>query len=49
MFSSMSQSWIADRLNMRSAANVGQQVRRFERELNARVTCELKQLSPQNL
>jgi hypothetical protein len=30
----MRQSWIADRLNMRSAPNVSQQVRRFERELN---------------
>jgi putative transposase len=29
----LSQSWIADRLNMRSAANVSQQVRRFERGL----------------
>lgn len=42
----MSQSWIADRLSMRSAANVTQKVRRFERELgrqtDSRIKCWIK-------
>jgi hypothetical protein len=29
----MRQSWIAKRLNMRTAANVSQQIRRFEKNL----------------
>ncbi len=38
----MSQSWIADRLNMRSATNVSQQVRRFERELKGQSDSRIK-------
>jgi DNA-binding transcriptional LysR family regulator len=38
----MSQSWIADRLNMRSAANVSQQVRRFEEELKVQGDSRIK-------
>ena len=38
----VSQSWIADRLNMRSAANVSQQVRRFERELKGQSDPRIK-------
>jgi putative transposase len=38
----MSQSWIADRLNMRSAANVSQQVRRFEKELKRQSDSRIK-------
>ena len=38
----LSQSWIADRLNMRSAANVSQQVRRFESRLNHQTDSRIK-------
>jgi hypothetical protein len=41
----MSQSWIADRLNMRSAANVSQQVRRFEGELKVQGDSRIKEAS----
>jgi hypothetical protein len=39
----MSQSWIANRLSMRSAANVSQQVRRFERELKGQTDSRIKE------
>jgi putative transposase len=38
----LSQSWIGDRLNMRSAANVSQQVRRFERESKRQTDARIK-------
>jgi putative transposase len=38
----MSQSWIADRLNMRSPANVSQQVRRFEAQLQQQTDARIK-------
>jgi putative transposase len=38
----LSQSWIADRLNMRSAANVSQQVRRFETQLHRQNDSRIK-------
>jgi putative transposase len=38
----LSQSWIADRLNMRSAANVSQQVRRFETQLKRQTDFRIK-------
>ena len=38
----MTQSWIATRLHMRSAANVSQQVRRFERELKQQTDSRIK-------
>jgi putative transposase len=39
----MSQSWIADRLNMRSAANVSQQVRRFETGLKRQTDSRIRE------
>jgi REP element-mobilizing transposase RayT len=38
----LSQSWIADRLHMRSAANVSQQVRRFETQLKSQTDPRIK-------
>ena len=38
----MDQSWIANRLNMRSAANVSQQIRRFEKNLNRQLDPRVK-------
>jgi putative transposase len=38
----LSQSWIADRLNMRSPANVSQQVRRFETQLKRQTDSRIK-------
>ena len=38
----LSQSWIADRLHMRSAANVSQQVRRFESQLKSHTDSRIK-------
>jgi hypothetical protein len=39
---SLSQTWIADRLHMRSAANVSQQVRRFESQLKRQTDPRIK-------
>jgi REP element-mobilizing transposase RayT len=38
----MNQSWIARRLNMRSAANVSQQIRRFEKKLTRQTDSRIK-------
>jgi len=38
----VSQSWIARRLNMRSAANVSQQIRRFEKDLKRQTDPRIK-------
>ena len=38
----LSQTWIADRLHMRSAANVSQQVRRFESQLKRQTDPRIK-------
>jgi hypothetical protein len=38
----MDQTWIPNRLNMRSAANVSQQIRRFEKNVTGNSIFELK-------
>ena len=38
----VSQSWIARRLNMRSAANVSQQIRRFEKDLKQQTDSRIR-------
>ena len=41
----VSQEWIAEKLSMRSAANVSQQLRRFDRaKANAKLPMELQNL-----
>jgi hypothetical protein len=39
----VTQTWIANRLNRRSAANVSQQVRRFEKELKRQTDSRIKE------
>jgi DNA-binding transcriptional LysR family regulator len=45
----MQQAWIAARLHMRSAANVSQQIRRFEQQLQRKVLFSMQQNGVQTL